>query len=155
MSDITEFPDLTEVLAAGDNLQTFKASGEIKAGQVVAYKPGNSEQVTAGTDTDGEFTAGVAVFGAQDGGTVTVASYGTIATVVNADDSTSIDAGAPIKQASNDVGGTVEEISTDSTGDETVKVHNNGVGFLIDNLSGGGTARAFVMPITITQPNSS
>jgi len=156
MADISAFPTISNPLYTGSNTITLTASGTIKAGQVVAFDAtGVSKTVRAANAESGERPVGVAIHDAADGEPVTVATVGCICYVANADDSTAIDAGDWLETNDNSVGGTVSAVDTSATGGATVTVHDNVVGFAFEDIPGGGTGLAMILPGIHVQPNSS
>ena len=147
MTDIATFPTLTLVLHNDGPTYPFTAGAAIKAGQVVAFATtGVTDTVypaVAGTTAQ---PIGVALIPAAAGDPVTVALVGSVATVVNADDTTAIDAGEAVADNDNAVGGTVAAAVTTAT--------NYSIGVTIEDIAGGGSGKIIVMPQIITKAAS-
>lgn len=154
MTDITSFPSLTDVLYFGQNCESLTAGANITQGQVVAiHGTGVSKTVHPSVKGTTGQPIGVAIATVSSGGKVGVAGAGCVAMVVNADDTTAIDAGDPLEDNDNSVGGTVSTLPITGTG--TVAVAHYCIGFAIDDIAGSGYGYALVMPSIVTQPNAS
>jgi len=144
MTDIAAFPTLTQVLYSDGPTYPFTAGAAIKAGQVVAFATtGVTDTVhpaVAGTTAQ---PIGVAVIPAASGAPVTVALVGSVVVVVNADDTTGIDAGEAVAENDNAVGGTVAAAATTATA--------YAIGVTIEDIAGGGSGKIVVMPQIITK----
>jgi len=113
-NDRTAFPaTMKTILVAGNNVQSFIASGAISAGQVVAIDAtGVTMTVRAAVVEAGEAPLGVAIQGvtaaeATAGKQVAVAMLGCIVYVSNYSSDVDIDAGEPVTTNDCAVGGTV------------------------------------------------
>ena len=112
MTDIGAFPTLHDILISGDNIYSMTAGETIVAGQVVGIAAsGASNTVVCMDNTSGEHALGVALHGASSTGKVAVAGVGCVCTCVNADDTTTIEAGDWVMQNANAVLGTVSAFS--------------------------------------------
>jgi len=134
-----------DVLIAGDNIQSFTAGGDIKAGQVVGMNT-NGKVVAAKDDL---VVLGVALYDAAQNDNVLVASLGCIVNVVNADDTAGIDSGVEIKSNANTVGGTVSLASKTLTEDAFEYI----VGVTVTAIPGNGVGRAILVPHVAVGPN--
>jgi len=157
MADITEFPEMRDVLHSGDNIHTFTAGGDIKAGQVVEIS-GDFEVVKA-TTLGTKKAIGVALYDAASGEEIAIAMRGCIVWVANADDTTAISAGEYVMADDNAVGGTVKKVddlsvsvppgttAVTSTAAQPDLTEAGGVppqvaiGTALEEISGGGTGR--------------
>lgn len=137
MADISTFPQVRNVLVAGSNVQTFIAGATIKAAQIVAFHAtGVSNTLHPAVRGVTAMIAGVALYDAAVGALVAVACRGCEAKVVNADDTTAIDAGSPIGDDYNAIGGTASAIEgTVYTAGQTKQ-----------DIPGGGTGVINVAP---------
>jgi len=148
MTDISAFATGHPIMHNNGPTWTFNADGTIVAGQVVAFDAtGVSNEVRAAIAEAGERPVGVALTGAADGEKVTVAMPGAICYVVNADDTTAVDAGHWVGTNDNALGGTVSEI-TIANGSDIV------IGFLLEDLAGGGYALCYIHPQVCTKAGS-
>jgi hypothetical protein len=137
MADISAFPTLTDVLYTGANVQSMNANTAVTAGQVVAIDAtGVSMTVDPAVAEAGSFAVGVAIADADAGSKVSVAMVGCIVKVVNADDTTGIDAGDLLVQNDNAVGGTVSTAGAAAT---TFAV-------ALEDIAGGSYGLALVQP---------
>ncbi len=109
MSDISTFPTIVDGVIHNDGpTWTFTAGEALTAGQVVGFlSAGTSNSVVAMDVELGETPIGVVIFDAASGDKCTVALNGSICTLVNADDTTVIDAGDAAISNNNAVKGTV------------------------------------------------
>lgn len=153
MADIVAFPTIRNVLAGGENIINLKAGADIKAGQVVAiHATGVSMTVhPAKKGTTGQ-PMGVALYSVSSGAQVAVACTGCIVYVANADDTTGIDAGDPLEDNANVVGGTVSALPLSAVG--SVAVVKYCAGYALDDIAGGGTGRMLIMPSIVTAANT-
>ncbi len=136
MGDITAFPTLTQVVINGENVFSFVAAEAVKAGMIVgAAATGVSGEVVPMDATSGEVAIGVAINAAAIGETVGVASLGSIVNMVNADDTTAIDAGSAVGQNDNTVKGTVSAVGAAAMA----------VGIALDDIAGGSYGRVLVV----------
>jgi len=146
MADITAFPTLYRVLVNGDNVTTFTATTAVKAGQVVAIADaGVSEAVDKAVKGSGQSPVGVALYDAAAGEKVAVAGIGCVVYVVNADDTTAIDAGHDVIMNDNAVGGTISEVLAVGT-DATPQFI---VGRMIEDLAASAAGSSAKMLITL------
>jgi hypothetical protein len=155
MADISSFPTaiapVEYVLGVTYNL---KSNGAIKAGQVVCFEAtGVSKQVIPCVAGAGTWPIGVALTNAAAGVYVAVAGVGSIVKVVNADDTTGIDAGDWLEMNDNTVGGTVNAAALTASG-ATVTPHWC-IGVAVDDIAGGASGFCLVAPQCIIQPNAS
>lgn len=156
MTDITTFPTIKNVVEFGDNILPLVAGEAITAGQAVGpAATGVSGSVVAMDATSGEWPIGVAVFTAASGAPISVASIGCVVYVANADDTTGIDAGDWVECNDNAVKGTVSTVVVAATGGATATLHLGVLGRAIDDIAGGGTGRIIVLPVPLTQANTS
>ncbi len=153
MTDISAFATGTPVLHNNGPTWTFIASGTITAGQVVAIDAtGVSNTVRAAVAESGEQPVGVAVTSATDGGYVTVALDGSVVYFVNADDTSTGDAGDWVEVNDCAVGGTVSVASLG--GQATTSYARNCVGYLVEDLAAGSYAKGVVSVGPRVSPNS-
>lgn len=110
MADITTFPALHDVLVSGNNIQSYTAGEDLKAGQVVGFDTAQTTEVIISMNaTAGENAIGVVLYDVLSGDLGSVAEVGCVVNMVNADDAADIHAGAWVVQDDNAVGGTVSE----------------------------------------------
>lgn len=142
MADIAAFPTLHDILVSGDNIQSFKTSEAVKAGQVAGFDTALiTTEVKVMKAVAGENAVGVFLYDAEAGDYVAVAQAGCVVRVVNADDAADIAAGAWAVQNANAVGGTVSAYA----GTGAAKF----VGQMMEFNSGGAagvTSEMLVMP---------
>ena len=159
MTDIGAFPTIHDVLISGDNIYGMIAGETILAGQVVGIAAsGTSNTVVCMDNTSGEHALGVALHDASSAGKVAVAGLGCVVTCVNADDTTTIEAGDFVQQNDNAVLGTVSAFLVraplssmitdlnDTHSDATYQM----VGLATTAFtatSAGGTGQVLLMPI--------
>lgn len=156
MTDIAAFPAIRNVLYAGDNIQSFTASGAITAGQVVAIDAtGVTLTVRAAVAESGERPVGVAIMSAASGAQVPVAMTGCIVYVANADDGADIDAGEWLTTNDNTVGGTVSAQSVAAESGATAAIYDTVIGFAVGDIAKNATGLMMIHPQTITRPNAS
>lgn len=141
MGDIAAFSVVQNPLYSGDNIITLTATNAISAGMVVEIDAtGLSGAVNAAIKETGSRPIGVAITSAGAGGKVSVATYGCVCYVTNADDTATADAGTYVITDDNAVGGTVSEfivVGTDATPQPVV-------GMLLENLAVSSTARCLI-----------
>ncbi|HBF81846.1 MAG TPA: hypothetical protein DD420_18505 [Streptomyces sp.] len=131
----------------------MRASTAVKAGQVVEIDAtGVSNTVNAALAESGARPIGVAAFDASENEDVTVYSVGSVVYVVNADDTTGIDAGHGVEDNDCAVGGTISAIPA-NTGAATVS-YANLVGVAIDDIAGGGIGRVRLLCSITCIPNN-
>jgi len=157
MVDLATFPTMRNVLCEGDNIVTFISEGTIKAGMVVAFNTtGVSFSVLPAKKGTTGMPVGVALEDATSGQYLPVAMDGCIVNVVNADDTTDIDAGDIVEDNDNAIGGTVSLASVMDAGVVTVLKYRVGI-MLDDNVAatvGGGISRMRVQIGYVTAANN-
>lgn len=154
MADIQAFPAIHDVLYAGDNIQSFTASGAITAGQVVAIDAtGVTLTVRAAVAEAGERPVGVALMTVADTKQVPVAMTGCIVRVANADDTLDIDAGEWLTTNANAVGGTVSAQSIAAEAGATAAIYDTVIGFAVGDIAKEDVGLMMIHPQTITRPN--
>ena len=154
MTDISAFPAIHDVLYAGDNIQSFTASGAITAGQVVAIDAtGETLTVRAAIAESGERPVGVAIMSVASGAQVPVAMTGCICYVANADDTAGIDAGDWLTTNANTVGGTVSAQSIAAESGATAAIYDTVIGYAVGDIDKAKTGLMMIQPQTITRPN--
>lgn len=142
MADITAFPTLHDVLYDGDNIKDYTAGAAITAGQVVAiHGTGVTKTVHPAVKGTTGRPAGVALYTVASGEKVAVAGPGCRVYVANADDTTAIDAGDPLEDNDNAVGGTVSALAL--AGSLVIRWC---AGYADDDIAGGGTGVMTVFP---------
>ncbi len=142
MADISTFPTIRNVLESGDNIGNYTAGAAIKAGQLVAFHgTGVSRTVHPAVKGTTGMPIGVALYGASSGAQVAVAEDGCKVYVANADGTTGIDAGDPLEDNDNAVGGTVSALAL--AGALAMRYC---AGYAIDDIAGGGTGVMKVQP---------
>jgi hypothetical protein len=154
MADIQAFPAIHDVLYAGDNIQSFTASADITAGQVVAIAAtGVTLTVAKAVAAAGERPVGVALMTVASGAKVPVAMTGCIVRVANADTGTDIDAGDWLTTDDNTVGGTVSAQSIAAESGATAAIYDTVIGFAVGDIDKNATGLMMIHPQTITRPN--
>ena len=155
MTDISAFPTIRNVLYAGDNIQSFTASGAIKAGQVVAIDAtGVTLTVRAAVAESGERPVGVAIYDVADTKPAAIAMTGCICYVANADDTAGIDAGDWLTTNANTVGGTVSAQSIAAESGATAAIYDTVIGYAVGDIAKAATGLMMIQPQTITRPNT-
>jgi hypothetical protein len=141
MGNIATFPTISNVLFNGDNVITLTATNAVTAGMVVEIDAdGVSGAVNAAIAEAASKPIGVAITSAGAGDEVSVATYGCVVYVANADDTATADAGTYVVTNANAVGGTV---STElAVGD--LETPQQIVGMLLEGMTAGGTARCLL-----------
>ena len=146
MADTDAFPEIKQVLHNDGPTYGFTAGADILAGQVVAYATtGVSMTVipaVAGTTAE---PIGVAIIPAAEDAPVTVALVGSIVTVCEGA-GVAIDAGDPVADDDNTLGGCVKTAVTDATGYR--------IGIALDDIAANGTGKILVQPQIITKAAS-
>lgn len=146
MVDTDAFPEIKQVLHNDGPTYGFTAGDDILAGQVVAFATtGVSMTVipaVAGTTAE---PIGVAIIPAAAGAPVTVALVGSIVTVCEGA-GVAIDAGDPVADDDNTLGGCVKTAVTDATGYR--------IGIALDDIAANGTGKILVQPQIITKAAS-
>lgn len=147
MGDISAFPTISNVLFNGDNVITLTATDAITAGMVVEIDAtGISGAVNAAVAEAASKPIGVAITTAGAGAKVSVATYGCVCYVANADDTATMDAGTYVITNDNPVKGTVSELLAVGDDPAPQKV----VGMLLEGMTAGGTARCLITLGSIT-----
>lgn len=143
MTDITAFPTITAVCDRGHQFSgAYKAGATIKAGQVVAYAfTGVSDTVHPHIKKITGSIVGVAAEDAATGDWFNVYEDGAVVNVANADDTTTIDAGAVVEGNDNAVGGTVSAKVNEATTGEGSTLIMNILGIALEDIAGGATGR--------------
>ena len=157
MVDLATFPTIRNVLCEGDNIVSFVSAGTIKAGMVVAFAAtGVSMSVNPAVKSTTGQPIGVALNDATSGQYVAVAMNGCICNVVNADDTTDIDAGDIVEDNDNAIGGTVSTVSLMDAGVVLVLKYQVGIMPDINTAAtvGGGISRMLVQCGTFTAANN-
>lgn len=146
MADTGAFPEIKQVLHNDGPTYGFTAGAAIKAGQVVAYATtGVSMTVipaVAGTTAE---PIGVAIIPAAKDAPVTVALVGSIVTVCEGA-GVAIDAGDPVADDDNSLGGCVTTAVTTATGYR--------IGIALEDIAANGTGKILVQPQIITKAAS-
>lgn len=134
MADIETFPTIQRVLYTGGNTNSYIAGATILPSQLVAFAAAGASRtvIPAINGVTGQ-PVGVAVGRAEAGEEITIAEDGCLVYVVNADDTTGIDAGDALEDNDNAVGGTVSTLAT--SGGAAVKYR---AGFAIEDIAGAG-----------------
>lgn len=153
MADITAFPTIRNVLYSGNNINAYTAGVAITAGQLVAIH-GTGVNMTVHPAKKGTtvIPIGVALYSISSGEEVAVAGDGCIVYVANADDTTAIDAGDPLEDNDNAVGGTVSIAVVSLAGAVALVQYLAGVA--LDDIAGGATGRMLVKGGYITAANT-
>lgn len=155
MADIATFPTIRNVLVDGDNLKSYTVGGTIavKAGMVLAFHgTGVSKTVQAAVKGTTVIPMGVALFDAAVGDEVTVAGRGCRVYVANAESDVAIDAGDPLEDNDNAIGGTVSAAPLVVAG--VVAVVKYIVGFAVDDIAVSSTGICDVAPQIMTAANN-
>ena len=154
MGDIAAFPTIGNVLVAGKNIQEFTAGAAITAGQIVAFHgTGVNKTVHPAVKGTTVLIAGVALYSVDSGAKVAVGCRGCHCIVANYSDSATVDAGDPLEDNANAVGGTIGVCPIDADGSlATLKYV---AGFAIEDIGASGTGIMEVDPGFITRPNAS
>ncbi len=144
--DIGAFPTMHDVLKSGDNIQSFIAGADWKAGMVVAFHgTGVSNTLHPAVKGTTTMIKGVALYDVTSGGRGAVACRGCRCKVANFHDTTAMDAGDPVEDNDNAVGGTVGA-ATLSGGIALQYI----AGYLEEDIAGDGTGVMEVAPGTLT-----
>jgi hypothetical protein len=145
MADITEFPAIPRIMENNGPTGSFTAKTAVKRGQVVGGEAtGESRTVIPMVAGAGCRPVGVAIDDAAAGAKVSVALPGSIVTVVNADDTTGIDAFNLVETNDNAVGGTVSEVADADIAGAVGTSHPQVVGMALDDIAGGATGKILV-----------
>lgn len=146
MADIAAFPTIHDVLVQGDNIQSFIAGADWKAGQILAFHgTGVSDTLHPAVKGTTVMIKGVALYDVTSGNRGAVACRGCRCKVANADDTTGMDAGDPVEDNDNAVGGTISAAAL-SGGIELKYI----AGYLEQDIAGGATGVMEVQPDTLT-----
>lgn len=140
MADIAAFPTTLggNILQEGDNIHKYTAGAAILAGQAVAiHGTGVSRVVHPAVKGTTASVEGVAMHDAAEGDNVSVAGPGCVVLMVNADDTTAIDAGHFVEDNDNAVGGTISALPANSGA--ATAAYANVIGVAIDDIAGAGT----------------
>lgn len=144
MTNITAFPTIHDVLIAGDNIQSFVAGSDIKAGQVVSMANDGQVDPTASLPV-----LGVALYDAAANENVAVACVGCIVTVANSDDTTAIEEGVQVIAKDDTIDGAVVAATAVLTGTGTLidtVTAEYVVGVTVSPIAGNGTGKVMIMP---------
>ena len=146
MADISAFATGTPIEEIAVLTRTFTASAAITAGQVVCINAtGVSNTVEASVAGAGSQPIGLALTSAAANAKVNVMILG-IGNVVNADDTTGIDAGDLLVCNDNAVKGTVVAslaVGTQATPQQVI-------GVAIEDIAGGSYGKALIFPSSLT-----
>lgn len=150
--DIAAFPTITDVLVSGDNIQSYIAGADWKAGMVLAFH-GTGVSRTLHPAVKGTTTTikGVALYDVSSGDEGAVACRGCRCKVANFHDTTAIDAGDPAEDNDNAVGGTVGAAALTVSG--VVAVIQYIAGTFDEDVAGDGTGILDVAPSIMTAVN--
>lgn len=142
MTDITTFPTIHDVLYDGDNIKDYTAGAAITAGQVVAiHGTGVDKTVHPAVKGTTGRPVGVALYTVASGEKVAVAGPGCRVYVANAESNVAIDAGDPLEDNDNAVGGTVSALAL--AGALAIRWC---VGYADDDIAVSGTGVMTVFP---------
>jgi hypothetical protein len=143
MADTESFPAIKQVMHNDGNAYGFTAGADILAGQVVAYAAAGVTMTVipavAGTTAE---PIGVAIIPAAKDAPVAVALVGSIVTVCEGA-GTAIDAGDPVADDDNALGGCVKTAVTTATGYR--------IGIALEDIAANGTGKILVQPQIITK----
>ena len=161
MADITEFPDLEDMLDGDLSLiqsdkgpiQQFTFAADTKAGQVVVFGS-TDEEVTPGTGSLTEIVAGVALNDYSKGVKGAVAMDGCFIMVVNASGSVAIGQGKWVGTDDNAILGTVSAISLTASGAIAVQYLNVVGKTMPGGIPAGGSGFVLIKTAPITVPNA-
>ena len=154
MTDITAFPAIQDVLIAGKNIREFTATEAVTAGMVVGpAATGVSNAVVPMDATSGETGIGVAIKSAGAGTKVKVAMIGCVVKMVNADDTTAIDAGDYVEQNDNALQGTVSPVAVADISGAIGTGHYGVVGIAEEDIAGGAYGAVRIEPMYTLQVN--
>lgn len=154
MTDITAFPAIQDVLIAGKNIREFTATEAVTAGMVVGpAATGVSNAVVPMDATSGETGIGVAIKSAGAGTKVKVAMGGCVVKMVNADDTTAIDAGDYVEQNDNALQGTVSPVAVADISGAVGTGHYGVVGIAEEDIAGGAYGAVRIHPMYTLQVN--
>jgi hypothetical protein len=152
MADTGTFPTIRNVLVAWDNIKQFTAGAALTAGMVVAFAAtGVSRTVHPAIKGTTAMPVGVVLYDTASGANCAVACRGCWVYACNADE-TAIDAGDPLEDNDNAIGGTVSTAAIVDAG--VVAVVKFQVGFAIDDIAANATGVIEVAPGHITSANN-
>lgn len=152
MTDITAFPTMHDVLKTGDNIQSFTATTDVLAGQVVAINAtGVSGAIDKSVAAAGSRSIGVVLYDASAGDKVAVAMTGCIVDVAIYDDTATIDAGDYLETNDATVGGTVATAAVADIAGAVAVNHLDIIGIALDDIAASGTGRMLIQPMTLVQ----
>lgn len=153
MADTDPFPTIRNVLVAGNNLQTFKAGADWKAGMQLAFHgTGVSKTLHPAIKGTTGMIKGVALYDVTSGDSGAVACRGCRCYVANADE-TIIDAGDPLEDNDNAVGGTVSTAALSEAGAVAVAKYIGG--YAEQDIAANSTGIMEVAPAILTAVNTS
>jgi hypothetical protein len=154
MADISAFPAIQDVLVSGKNVREFTATEAITAGMVVGYAAtGVSNAVVPMDGTSGETAIGVAIKSAAITKKVKVAMLGCVVKMVNADDTTAIDAGDYVEQNDNALQGTVSPADVADISGAVGTSHWGVIGIAEEDIAGSAYGRVRIQPMYLLQVN--
>jgi hypothetical protein len=141
MTDISAFPTISHVVDQGhQNGRAYKAGAVIKAGMVVAFaRTGVTDTVHPHVKGTTGSIAGVAAYDIASGSWGMIYGDGAVVYIANADDTTGIDAGAPVEGNDNAVGGTVTAAAWAATVEG--ELYLDVLGFAVEDIAGNATGR--------------
>lgn len=155
MADISAFPAIQDVLVSGDNIREFTATEAVTAGMVVGFAAtGVSNAVVPMDATTGETGVGVALKTAAAAAKVKVAMIGCVVKMVNADDTTAIDAGDYVEQNDNALQGTVSPVAVSDIAGAVGTSHFGVVGIAEEDIAGSAYGRVRIEPLYTLQVNN-
>jgi len=155
MADIGTFPTIRNVLVDGDNIKSYTVGGTlaVKAGMTLAFHgTGVSNTVQASVKGTTVMPVGVALYDAAVGAQVAVACRGCRVYVANAESDVAIDAGDPLEDNDNAIGGTVSAAALVIPG--AVAVVQYVVGFAEEDIAASATGIMSVAPQIMTAANN-
>lgn len=155
MADISAFPAIQDVLVSGKNIREFTATEAITQGQSVGpAAAGVTDAVVAMDATSGETAIGVAIKSAAIGAIVKVAMIGCVVKMVNADDTTAIDAGDYVEQNDNALKGTINAVDVADIAGAVGTSHFGVIGIAEGDILGGGYGNVRIEPMYVLQVNN-
>jgi len=153
MADMTVFTALHNVLWSGNNIQSFKTSAAVAAGQIVSFDAaGGDMTVYPCVNATGCLPIGVALYDAASGAYVAVALDGCIVYVVN-NQSNALTGDAGDYCLADDCAGTAASNSAAGgfaspmapAGSATYSAAGlSPLGIFLDDMAAGGTARVLI-----------
>lgn len=155
MTDIATFPTIRNVLVDGDNIKSYTVGGTlaVKAGMVLAlHGTGVDLTVQAAVKGTTVIPVGVALYDAAVGDQVAVAGRGCRVYVANAESNVAIDAGDPLEDNDNAIGGTVSAAPLMVAG--VVAVIEYIVGYAVTDIAVSGTGICDIAPQIMTAVNN-